>query len=221
MPVLTVGSAAADRRLVALSAMKTELGIATGDTSYDAKLSGWLLAASDIVASVCNLAADQQGRRTFITEALSIAYRASEVPEWCGKARPLLLPWRLPMTVSAVSVDGAALDASLFECEPMAGLLYRLDSDGERTHWTRGRITITASAGWAQADVPEVARQAVIRYVRERYDGDGRNTLLKSETVENVGEFAYWIGPTSKGDALPPDVVDSLRAAGLVNVAVG
>lgn len=220
MPVLTVASAVADRSLVALSALKTELGI-TG-TDYDTKLTAWGKAASDVVSSVCGIAADQEGRRTLLTEALSIAYRASEVPSPCGHVAPLLLPWRLPLTVSAVTVDGTALTvADDIEVEPMAGLLWRLDSDGERTRWERGRIVITASAGWSQANVPEAARQAVIRYCRERYDGDGRNSLLKSERAEDVGEFSYWIGPTSKGDALPADVVDALRAAGLVNVAVG
>ncbi|WP_431861381.1 hypothetical protein [Azospirillum sp.] len=220
MPVLIVASAVADRSLVSLATLKTELGIS--GTDYDAKLTAWGKAASDIVCSVCGIAADQQGRRTLITEAFTVSYRASEVPQRCGDPAPLLLPWRLPLTISAVTADGTALTVvDDVECEPMAGLLWRLDEDGERTHWTRGRITITASAGWAQDDVPEAARQAVIRYVRERYDGDGRNSLLKAEESDGVGRDEYWIGPTSKGDALPADMVDALRASGLVNVAIG
>ncbi len=218
MPTLNVASAATDRRLVSLSAIKAELGI-TGST-FDAKFQAWLLAASDVVSAACGIAEDQRGRRTLISEGVSIGYRPDEIS--CGwELKPLILPWRIPAVITAVTVDGIALDVDTeIEVNPMDGLLYRLDSSGCRAVWDRVRTIIAGTAGWVQADVPEAARQAVIRYCRERYDGDGRNSLLKAEETDGVGRDEYWIGPTSKGEALPADVMDALRAAGLVKMAV-
>ncbi len=221
MPTLTVasGGAVADRSLASLDAVKAELGITDG--SSDTLLSGWIRDDSDAVSEACGVAPDQAGRRTFLREAVTISYRPNEVP--CGfDPAPLVLPWRLPLDVEMVTVDGATLDADAYEVEPMAGLLWRLNTFGCRTRWERSRIVITGTAGWVLADVPAALRRAVIECVTIRWDGKDQNSYLKRDRVDGVGEQEFWTGslPNMQG-SVPASVLDGLRAAGLVNIAIG
>ncbi|MCW2243582.1 hypothetical protein [Azospirillum canadense] len=94
MPTLTVAPPVADRSLVDLRTVKAELGIT--DTASDALLARWIKEDSDAVCAACGVAPDQMGRRTFLAEAVTISYRADEVPGGY-RPTPLILPWRLPL----------------------------------------------------------------------------------------------------------------------------
>lgn len=221
MPTLTVASAVSDRSLVALSALKADLGI-TG-TDQDARLTQWIKDDSDAVCEACGVAPDQLGRRTFLAEAVSITYRAAEIPQACGQAEPLILPWRIPLALSSVTVDGTALTVpDDVEIEPMAGLLWRVGADGCRRSWERGRVVITGTAGWDQDGVPAALRRAVIDCVKLRWDAKDQNSYVTRERVDGVGEQQFWVGdvPNSVG-GLQASTMDALRAAGLVNAVVG
>lgn len=221
MPSLTVSATVADRSLVTLSALKADLGI-TG-TDDDTRLTQWIKDDSDAVCEACGVAADQAGRRTFLQEAVTIAYRPSEVPARGIDPAPLILPWRLPLEVDTVTENGTALTvADDVEAEPMAGLLWRLDARGERTHWVGGRIVITGTAGWLLADVPTPLRRAVIDCVKLRWDAKDQNSYVTRERVDGVGEQQFWVGdvPNSVG-GIQGSTIQALSAAGLVNIAVG
>lgn len=189
MPTLIVSVPVTDRSLVALSVVKAELGIT--DTTNDTLLTRWIKELSDNVCEVCAVAPDQLGRRTFLIEAVTISYRAQEVP--CGfDPEPLVLPWRIPLKVDTLTVDGATIDADGYEVEPMAGLLWRLSSSGCRTRWERGRVVITGTAGWAQADVPAAISSAVTDAVRYRWFAHTRgDPLLRSIDVDGVDAVTF------------------------------
>lgn len=219
MPTLTVSAAVSDRSLVSLATVKAELGIT--DTASDAMLTRWIKELSDSVCEVCGVAADQLGRRTFLAEPATIAYRTQEVP--CGfDPAPLILPWRIPFTVSTVTVDGTALTvADDVEVEPLAGLLWRLNSDGCRTRWERGRVVITGTGGWLLADVPAALSSAVTDAARYRWYAHTRgDPLLRS--YENVDvEKLSWSDPdkVEMTAGLPEAVVG--RLAPYTNVVIG
>ncbi|MFC5353553.1 hypothetical protein [Azospirillum himalayense] len=210
MPTLTVSAAVADRSLVTLATVKAELGIT--DTTNDTLLTRWIKELSDNVCEVCAVAADQLGRRTFLTEAVTVAYRSSEVPDSLDPS-PLILPWRIPFSVSTVTVDGVSLTvADDVEVQPMAGLLYRLDSNGERTRWERGRVVITGSGGWAQGDMPAALSSAVTDAVRYRWFAHTRgDPLLRSIDVDGVDEVTFMdAGKVQLVNGLPAEVASRL-----------
>ena len=223
MPTLTVTSPVADRSLTSLAQVKAELGIAADDTASDPLLTGWIKDDSDAVLDACHWAPDQMGRRCALDEPVTISFRASEVPvNGCDPA-PLLLPWRLPLSIDTVTVDGQALTVSEdVECQPMGALLYRLDASGQHARWRPSRIVITGRSGWTQDEVPAALRGAVLDLIRIRWDSQGRNSFVKRERVEDVGEREFWVGdqPNSTG-GMPKSVLESLRAAGLVNIVIG
>ncbi|WP_188263180.1 hypothetical protein [Azospirillum tabaci] len=212
MPKLIVSNPVPDRSLVDLSRVKTELGI-TG-TERDDLLRDWIRDDSDLVCEVCGVAPDQKGRRTFLSEAVTIVYDAAPGLRGIHRA-PLFLPWRLPLDSETltVSIDGTQVDESTYRFDAGAGLLER--SGGGC--WGGCSVTITASAGWAQADVPVALRTAVIRLVRLRWETKGRDLALKAKTVEGVGREEYWVGGTGpNGHLIPAYIMSSLIAANLV-----
>lgn len=212
MPTLTVASAVADRSLVALATVKAELGITGTDADRDAMLTRWVKELSDAVCEVCGVAADQAGRRTFMSEGFSIAYRAQEIPEGLDPS-PLILPWRLPFSVSTVTVDGVSLTvADDVEVEPMAGLLWRLNSSGCRTRWERGRVVITGTGGWALNDMPAALSSAVTDAVRYRWYAHTRgDPLLRSIDVDGVDAVTFMdAGKVQMDGGLPSEIASRL-----------
>ena len=210
MPTLTVSAAVADRSLVSLATVKAELCIT--DTTNDALLTRWVKELSDAVCEVCGVAPDQAGRRTFLAEPVSIAYRAQEVP--CGfDPAPLIMPWRIPLNIDTLTVDGTALTvADDVELEPMAGLLWRLNGNGCRTRWERGRVVITGTAGWVLADVPAALSSAVTDAVRYRWYAHTRGApLLRSYENPDVEKMS-WSDPdkVEMTNGLPEAVVGRL-----------
>lgn len=210
MPTLTVSAPVSDRSLVSLATVKAELGIT--DTTNDVMLTRWVKELSDTVCEVCSVAADQAGRRTFLSEPVSIAYRAQEVP--CGHdPAPLILPWRIPLDIDTATVDGTALAvADDVELEPMAGLLWRLNADGCRTRWERGRVVITGTGGWLLADVPAALSSAVTDAVRYRWYAHTRgDPLLRSIDVDGVDAVTFMdAGKVQMDGGLPAEIVARL-----------
>ncbi len=202
MPRLTVATPAAVTALATLDQAKADLGLS--GTADDALLTLWLVDASAAIATWCGLETDQRGRSSFGTEVASITYRPHEIP--VRAEAPLMLPWRCPIVVTAVTVDGVALVSSSYEVDPMAALLWRLDSAGWRSSWTPGTIVVTVSAGWALADGehPAALRQACLGLIKARWHARLRDPLLKSESVSGVDSVDYWVGGFSGG--MPDDI---------------
>lgn len=220
MPTIVVTAPAASRRLCALSVLKAEIAIDVDDTTFNDWLETEALSASDRVAEACRLAGDDAGDApaTFAEEVAVITFGPDEIPN--GNA--LELPWRYPARVTAVAVGGVVLDPALYRAQPKAGLLFRLDSCGRPGRWEQSVTTVTMSSGWAADKVPTVLQDAVKRLVRMRWEAKDRDLAVKAEETDGVGRTEYWVGSmAASGSALPGDVLDSLYAAGLVNVCGG
>jgi len=211
MPRLIVGTPATTRALVSLARVKRELGITTsGD---DDILADKIAEASAAIVAHCRVAADQRGRRTFAEEGCSVDFDADEMTPIDREIAPLILPWRVPVTVIASVVEnGVALSPGDYQLEPMAALVWRM-SAGMRTNWATSSIVVTYTAGWdlAGSELPSEIAGAALALVKASWFGRLRDPLIKSEDVPGVGSTQWWVGGTG-GDAgsLPQEVVDSL-----------
>lgn len=204
MPRINVTTPATSRALLALDILKDELNV-TGSAS-DAKLTRWIAEETDRITSHCGVAADQLGRRTFASEETVVTFNAAELADGWDY---LALPWRIPVTaVTSVTVDGAALETTEYEVEPMTALLYRLDSDGSRTTWGALRTVVSLTAGWdLTGDDHPLVRRACLELVRARYVAGNRDPRLKMDRVEGIGEQQFWVNPTSPdADGLPSEI---------------
>nr|WP_295828297.1 hypothetical protein [uncultured Azospirillum sp.] len=217
MPTIVVATPAPDRRLCPLAVLKAELGIDSGDTTFDPWLEAECLSASDRVAEACRVAGDDAGDApaTFAEEVAVITFTPDETPN----GNVLELPWRYPARVTAVTIGRVALDVALYRGQPKAGLLSRMDSSGRASCWERQEIAVTIASGWTADKVPTVLQDAVKRLVRLRWEAKDRDLAVKAEQTEGAGRTEYWVGSmAASGSAMPADVLDSLYAAGLVGV---
>ncbi len=190
--MLTVITPAATSALTTLDAVKAELKVVgNGDD-------GWLSAvigrASAAVRSFC--------RRPFGAETVREVLHLSAPAEALALER-----WPL-LSIASVTEGGKALTGSDFEAESETGLVYRLAS-GTRRNWLAGRIEVEYRAGYVLPGengrtLPEDIEHAVILLVMGQWHARGRDPAVKSESVEGVGRWDFWISDTGK---LPSDVV--------------
>lgn len=185
--------------LVALADLKTALGISTnGD---DARLEALIAQASAVIAQSCNRVFGREQIKQTIRLAASV-----QIPE----PAPLVLS-RRPVVVSGftVSVSGVALDSGDYELDENAGLVWRLDSEGDRIPWPTNKIEVTYSSGYLLPDdCPASLSRACIVLVNNYRTATARDPMLKSEVVDGVGRFDYWVGSAggSSQSGLPAEV---------------
>lgn len=213
MPTVIVATPAGERRLCSIAALKTELGIDEGDTLFDGWLETEALSASDRVAEACGVAGDDTGDAppTFAEEVGVITFDPAE-----AGGDTLILPWRQPARVTAVTVGGVALDPALYRAEPKAALLIR-----QNGRWGGAPVAVTVKSGWVADKMPTALQDAVKRLVRQRWEAKDRELAVKVEQTEGAGRTEYWVGSMgASGSALPADVLAALQAGGFVNTGI-
>jgi hypothetical protein len=206
-PILTVLNAASTYDLVDLATVKDEFGIT--DTSNDTKLQRWITQTSKRFAKVCGI--------VFPEENVSEVFRqGGPWFGWPGATRvgsPLALKRRPVTDVSSITEDTSVLTTSDYEVDYGSGLIYRLTSNS-RSHWRGSGITVVYTAGYYP--IPEDVQGAVLAILAHKWAINGRDPLLRSFSIENVGSESYWV-PLSNGTTvdLPPDlqsVADTIAA---------
>jgi hypothetical protein len=195
-PIVTVLNHASSYDLVDLATVKDELNIT--NTSSDTKLQRWITSNSKRFANVCG--------RVFPEENVSEVFRQNYAG-WCapGAGGSGLVLTRRPVTnVSSVTEDTSVLTTDDYEVDYSAGMLYRL-AGGARSYWRGRSITVVYSAGFYP--IPEDVQQAILTLMAHKWASQGRDPLLRSFSIENVGAEAYWV-PLAAGSAadLPPDL---------------
>lgn len=196
-PILTVLNAASSYDLVDLGTVKDELGITT--TTRDAMLQRWITSTSARFSNICG--------RVFPEENVSEVFRDRYLGLHTHGPRPgpALTLRRRPVTlVSSVSEDTRTLTTSDYEVDYDGGLIYRLTS-GARSHWCGTAITAVYSAGYYP--IPYDVQDAVMQILKHKWAIFGRDPLLRSFSIENVGAETYWVPLANGGGAdLPPDL---------------
>lgn len=183
------------RNLLALDAVKDELGVVVADD--DARLGRYIRSATARLEQFCQ-------RDTFAMERVRETLRHSCQQPWA------LLTRRPVAEVASVELDGVPLDDDGWEVD--GRFLYRL-VDGKRVSWPAGALAIVYDGGYALPDAaPGDLAEACMTLVKASWHARKRDPMLKSQSVDGVGTDTYWIGGTNSASGLP----EALEA-GLVN----
>ena len=197
--ILTVTTAATERDLCTLAAVKAELGLTT--TSFDAALADRIAQASTAIESYC--------QRVFARENIQEVFR----PE--AALRSIILARGPVASIASIVADGTTLTPTTeFEFDARAGLIYRL-LDDTRAAWRERKITVVYAAGYtlpdtgAGADLPQDIRRACVLTVASAHLGRGRDAMVRSESAQDVGLVSY-LDPRAEALGLPPQVAGML-----------
>lgn len=201
--ILTVTSAASNRKLTTLQRVCDELKLDTGQ--YDALLNAKIDEASSDAEAYTGQSFAQEGvSETFWHEA------NDDLPLY-------FLLDRIPVkTIASVTVDDSVIDASLYRLDPTRGLLFGLDANGYPLRWmfaksiviayTGGYILPGSTPGTGETALPAGVQGAVVDLVTDFWTARGRNPSVKSETNPGVRTVEYWVGAIGEEGELPPRV---------------
>lgn len=196
MPI-TVTSAASSRGLLT----DDELAAATGEPISDPMRAVGLRVA-DLIAATCMVAGDGVHTPTLLRETLQETVRLPT----CGLIG-LVLSRRF-VGAATVVLDGATLTADTdYELNTASAVVLRLAGDVP-TRWCGRKVVVTYQAGFATA--PDGLKQAAATAMREQWSAFERDPLLKSETIDGLGKYEYWVGGVGTAGALSPVVMDML-----------
>lgn len=206
---VTVITPATARDLTTTANARADLGLPAGAPSDD-QIKRFIAQASASAASFCRRAF---GRET-VRERFEIDWRRR-----CDEDEGLLLSRAPVVRIVSVKVDGLTLAPSAYQLEerpahPVSLFYLRHLVDGEPRAWTGRSVTVEYEAGWllpgesrgdpattAAPDLPPDVERAVIQLVGAAASASGRDMMVKSEDVEGVGSFSYYVQGASA--ALP------------------
>lgn len=207
--IVTVTVPAASIDLTTLDRMKSELGITDG--SEDVVLGNKIAEASSDIAVRCWPSLKRETlSETFWPDFHQLRFDHRHGGESVSLSRfPVV-------SVASVTLDGTALDSSLYRLDAESGLLYRLDASGYPLHWRVSQsLVVVYAAGFAipsdeTADdpllLPGALQAACIDLVASYWASKGRDPNLRAEAVEGVASYQYWVGAIGDVGELPPSV---------------
>jgi hypothetical protein len=202
--ITRVVTPAASFALVTVADAKTALGIDPADTSQDAILSQQIDAVSQAVNNWCN--------RIFVVQTYQDQLRN---PDFCW-AEPIVTR-QYPIIVAdplAITVDGAAIDPTLFEVYPETGRLYPLNLAGTDPAtagvWSGALILVDYTAGFDV--IPADVQGAALEWVNARWNAIGRDPALRSETIPDVITQVWGGNDPSSASAMPDACTEWLSA---------
>lgn len=209
--ILTVTTPPESSALIALAALRAELGI-TG-TDQDAALNRMILRAGGQVQAYLG--------RPLPRATVSEEFRP-EMPMFGPAPVPAgalnLTLWPVA-SIASVETDGTAVDSALYRLDAAKGQLWRLDGAGTAIPWwTCRKIVVSYTGGYAlpldEAD-PDQARisGATTALATRLWAAQGRDPAVKATDIPGVMRQEYWVGATPAGAAgLPQDIADMLGA---------
>ncbi len=197
--MLTIVTPAPTTHLTSVDRMKVELGL-TDDAQSD-KLLILIGEASDIVASYCN-------RENFGRETVR---QTDRLPQCC---EVIVLDRDLAPEILTVKEAGISLTSDQYELD--GSLLYRLVND-QRSYWSAGKCEIEYEAGFILlTTLPQGIERACVDTVTRLYHGAGRDSAVRSDEVDGIGQRQYF---DRQSDALSAESKTAL--AGWRRVTIG
>lgn len=166
--MLTVITPAESHDLATLAAVKSALGI-TG-SAEDMTLAPLISRASAAISTYCN--------RVLIKETVREAFRGS----------PMIMVSRYPATVTSITEDGTALNATLYEADSFTGIIDRLSG-----RWGRS-VVVTYDSGYISDHLPGEIVQALILTVAHWRSQAGRDPLLRAEQTTDIERLEWQVG---------------------------
>jgi hypothetical protein len=208
--MLTIASPNTDRSLLTLAELRAAAGVSDG--SSDATLVPLGNYISAMITRACKVARAGAIPPTLRLETVTDTLRLKSAQ---GN---LVLSRRPVVEITSVAESGSALDASYFECDTAAGIIYKLASTA-RTDWPIGSIVIEYSAGYDV--VPDDLKYAAMKFVKSELSSSARDPTLKSLEIVGVSRREWWIPDNPSNDTVvPTDVMDILVRGGYANMVV-
>jgi len=107
------------------------------------------------------------------------------------------------------AVVNVALHPSRYEYDPQNGLIWRLDTAGDRAGWNE-RVLVCFQGGYllpndTSRDLPWDIEDATMKMMNYAWRSRGRDPAIRSISEPGIGQISYWIGT-------PPDVIAILDA---------
>jgi hypothetical protein len=187
--LFTISAEAADRALVTLDEVEELMGAEWAAQVTEALI----LQTSDLISRECGIAWDGVTPPTLRQETLVETFRR------CRRDERLILARRFVESVSSITEGGEALSSSYYEVDGAAGIIIRLDADGNETCWPETRIVVTYTAGFDT--VPQDLKLATIHALQEQVSASSRDPLLRGETVDGIGRQDYWVNAPASDKA--------------------
>lgn len=176
--------------LTTLATAKSELGIASADTSQDTKISLYIRQASDAIAAYCN--------RVFGLETVRETFLQSTF-------RAIMLRRRPVSEILSVTQGGASVDSSEWLLDEKSGILRRKTVV---TPIFASEVVVDYIAGYDLiGDLPYDIERACLLLINRAYSGIGESSGLTDEEIPDVARYSYDNSNVSKeGKSLPPDI---------------
>lgn len=180
--ILAVTTAATDKTLLTIEELRAAAGLASGDTSQDARLTTLGARVAAAIARACRVRSGGIAPPTLRAETLTESFRPA------APLGELLLSRRPISTITSITIDGVALTADQYERDDAAAILYR-EEGGRRTCWPCSKIVVVYVAGWAT--VPDDLQLAASKLAGIYYFSDGADPNLRSEELPDVYRVTY------------------------------
>jgi len=199
--IATITTAASATRLTTVERFKEETGITSNNN--DGLLAKKIdEATSDIEAHLA---------RTFCRETLTETFWGDS--DW---AERLVLARAPVVSITSITVDDVAVDASEVRLDAESGLLYRLDASGYPSFWTwcKSAVIVYVAGyllpGESGRNLPPAVEAGALSLVSSYWQSRGRDPMVKSESVPGVMDVQYWVGSVGEAGELPPDVITKI-----------
>lgn len=183
MSIFSVTTAATELSLLSIEELRAAAGV--NGPAKDAELLALGRSASTALARQCCLRDDGVNHPTLLRET------CTEVFRWTG-CGPIRLSRRPVTSVTSVTIDGVAVDATGYEIVDGRNL-YRLSSDA-LTYWASGKITVVYVAGYAPA--PYDLKMAATKLFTALNAEKARDPNLKKEEIPGVRTVEFWVSPS-------------------------
>lgn len=201
--ITTVVTAAGTYDLTTLAIVKDELNITDGVSNTI--LQRYLTSASAAASQYCN--------RVFPAETIKDEFWAQHDPSprvVSSRVEALQLSrWPIASVTSVTENAVALVDGTDFRIDYPGGQLIRLDTNGYPRHWPVYPIAVVYVGGFAS--IPTDIADAVIRMVRARWNGRGRDPMTRQISIPGVLEQQFWVPTGADGGNMSPDVSDILN----------
>jgi hypothetical protein len=193
--MLDVITAATDRKLTTVAAVKADLGIV--GTDQDARLGGLIDQYSAAIVGWCD--------RPFALETVR-----ETLFERCATNGLMLARWPI-VAVAAVSIEGIALDPADFIADKVAGILYRRGTTIRGEFWPAGESIVEYQSGYVlpsetERTLPHDVERAAIMLVKNAFFAVARDPAVRSEDIEGVGTTTWFAASGSAIDGMPLEV---------------
>lgn len=202
---------ASDLNLLSIEELRVAIGLASDDTTQDAKLETLGKRVSSMIASACMVVRDGVSPPTLLLEGCLDTFRLK-----CSQSA-LYLSRRPISQMVSVTVAGTLLTEDVdYEVEPATGKLIRLSGDNE-TCWQAGKTVVEYDAGFdgAPDDIKAIAAQLAGGY----WADDGIDPMEKSVSIPGVIDVQRWVD-AGADPQMPKDIFDALVSGGYVNRAM-